>query len=98
MGIFKDEKSAEFQLFSKTASKLSDDFDFAHTFKADLFEGAAKAPAAIIFKDDGKSITFDGKFKAKDLEAWIEAKALPILLELDQYASVSCFIPQKLQL
>lgn len=85
LGVFKDEKSSDFKVFSKTADKLADDFEFGHTFDADLVEGVSKAPALIIYKhSEDKTLVYDGKFKAKDLEAWIETKALPLLPELDQ--------------
>ena len=87
LGVFKDEGSAEFKAFSKTADKLSEDFSFGHTFDEDLVEGAGKVPSVTIFKaSEGKTETFDGKFKVKDLEAWLEVKALPLLAELDQCA------------
>ena len=94
LGVFKDEASAEFKAFSKAADKLSEDFSFAHTFDEDLVDG--KVPSVTIIKQsEGKTETFDGKFKVKDLEAWLELKALPLLAELDQWVSLFSLLPKK---
>ena len=87
IGVFKSEKASEFKAFSKVANSLRDDFDFAHTFDAELVEGAGKAPAVILIKDsEGKTLSYDGAFKAKDLTAWVDAKGPAVLPELDQCA------------
>lgn len=94
LGIFKDDKSAEFKAFSKTADKLADDFSFGHTFDADIVEGASAPPAVLIFKDSTTApLTFSGKYKPAVLEEWIESKAPPILPELDQYGSITDCCP-----
>jgi protein disulfide-isomerase A1 len=85
IGVFKSEKASEFKAFSKVANSLRDDFDFAHTFEADLVEGAGKAPAVILIKEgEGKTLTYDGAFKVKDLTAWVDSKGPAVLPELDQ--------------
>lgn len=85
LGIFKNEKASEFATFSKVADQLSDDFDFGHIFDSDLAEEVVKAPSVVIYKDtEAKTLKYNGKFKVKDLEAWVESNALPLLPELDQ--------------
>ena len=82
VGLFKDDSSPELKTFQALADKLADEATFGHAFDAKLVEGAAKTPSVTIFKTD-KMVQYDGKFDAAELEAWVDAKAAPTLVDLE---------------
>lgn len=64
------------------ADALRDDYNFVHSFNAELAKGG-KAPSVVLFKtyDDPETV-FSGKYA--DLKAWVESESSPLLPEMDQ--------------
>mmetsp|Transcript_2672 Transcript_2672/g.7943 ORF Transcript_2672/g.7943 Transcript_2672/m.7943 type:complete len:497 (+) Transcript_2672:181-1671(+) len=89
VGVFPDgAKGAEFEEFVAAANKLRNDYEFAHVTDAKLIAEAkgSKAPVVIVLKDDTEApaTTFDGKFKAAELQKWVEKTCSPAITTLDQ--------------
>ena len=64
------------------AAKLSDDLSFAHT-TAKVASG--KAPSVkLLKKSEGKEHAYSDTYEASKLEDWIEARAVPLLIDLEE--------------
>lgn len=83
-------KGADFEAFSAAASAMRSDYEFAHVTDAALVSQAkgAKGSTVILLSDDAESpaTSYDGKFKASDLEKWVEKVSAPAITTLDQSA------------
>ncbi|XP_014785437.1 protein disulfide-isomerase 2 [Octopus bimaculoides] len=92
VGFFQDVESADAKAFTEAAANI-DDVSFAITSNSDLFkEHGLEKDAIILFKkfDDGE-VRFDGKLTAKDIETFVVANKLPLVIEFNQESAQKIF-------
>lgn len=92
MGFFKDQESDAAKAFVAAASSI-DDIPFGITSDESVFkEHKMDKDGVVLFKkfDEGRN-DFDGEYKAKEVENFVRANQLPLVIEFTQESAQKIF-------